>query len=235
MSETSSSIGDLGGQFYFTPETVGRGKAAGIDGFRLYIIGRGGMMGNVSAAVAQSSFGYFNPGMLAHLWNSGIETMPATDIAELYWECAADHGRLKLSETEDLEGFCSAAEAVIAAADRDGLPLFAGAATMPLADDLPARAYQLAVVLRELRGSAHLAAIRSTGLAAREAHALKRPEMVKTFGWEDIEISDDAEAKLVVAEERTNDVLASTYAVLDADAAAAFVTGVAAMASSCGI
>lgn len=233
ITTTSPALGDIGGQFYFTPETVSRGKAAGLDGFRFYIIGRGGVMGDVKAAVVQSAFGYFNPEVVAAMWDSGTEKTPATETAELYWDCGAEHGRSKLADTAGLDKFCASAEAVIAAADRDGFPLFAGIATMPLADDLPARAYQLCLVLRELRGCAHLAAIRSTGLVPREAHAVKRPEMVKSFGWGDITPSDDAADNLAIAETRTNTALNDAYSVLDDDGAAAFVAGVDAIKTSC--
>lgn len=233
ISATKLAIGNIGGQFYFTPETVGTGKAAGLDGFRFYIIGRGGVMGDVSGAVVQSAFGYFNPEVLVPMWDTGTATMPATDVAALYWECGAEHGRSKLADTGGLAEFCDAADAVIAAADRDGLPLFAGIATMPVAEDLPARAYQLCMVLRELRGSAHLGAIRCAGLVPREAHAHKRPEMVKSFGWGEIEPAEDTAAKLAIAEDLTDTALTACYSALEDQAAAAFVSGVAAIAASC--
>lgn len=233
ISATASATGDIGASFYFALASLAKGDDAGLDGFRLYIVGRGGVMGDVSAAVVQSAFGYFNPEAVASLWDSGIETMPARDVADLYWQCAADHGRSKLADVEGLADYCTAAEAIIAAADRDGLPLFAGAASMPLVDDLPGRAYQLAVVLRELRGSAHLAAVRSAGLVPREAHALKRPDMVEAFGWKDIVISDDTEAKLAIAEDLTDAALECCYSVLDDAAEAAFVSATKAMAAAC--
>ncbi len=233
MSATASATGDIGASFYFAPESLAKGSDVGLDGFRLYVLGRGGVMGDVSAAVAQSAFGYFNPEMVANIWDSGVEIMSAREAADVYWQCAADHGRAKLADVEGLAEYCTAAEAIIAAADRDGLPLFAGAASMPLVDDLPGRAYQLAVVLRELRGSAHLAAVRSAGLVPREAHALKRPEMVEMFGWKDIVISDDTEAKMAEAENMTNAALECCYSVLDDSVAADFVKTTKAMATAC--
>ncbi len=232
MSATSTDINGVGAGFYFDATTLGTGKEAGLDGFRLYIVGRGGVMGDVNAEVVQASFGYFSPKMLVPLWNTGIETMPARDVAALYWKCAADFGRSKLADAEGLAEFCAAAETVIAAADRDGLPLFAGAAAMPLVEDLAGRAYQLSVVLRELRGSAHLAAVRAAGLQPRQAHAAKRPEMVEMFGWKDITVGDDVEAKLVRAEEMTDAALEECYSALDEAGEAAFVAGVSTMTTA---
>ena len=233
MSATASATGDIGASFYFAPASLAKGTDVGLDGFRLYVLGRGGVMGDINAAVVQSAFGYFNPETVASIWDSGIETLSASDAAVVYWQCAADHGRAKLAEVEGLAEYCTAAEAIIAAADRDGLPLFAGAASMPLVQDLPGRAYQLAVVLRELRGSAHLAAVRAAGLVPREAHALKRPEMVEMFGWKDVAISDDTEAKMAVAEEMTDAALECCYSVLDDAGEAAFVNATKAMATAC--
>lgn len=233
MSATASSIADAGGAFYFNEAAIASGKEAGLDGFRLYLIGRGGVMGDVSPAVVQSAFGYFNPELVANLWSSGIQTLSATKTADLYWECAAEFGRSRLGEVEGLAGFIEAAEAIVAAADRDGLPLFAGIAAMPLAEDLPGRAYQLTAVLRELRGSAHLCAVRSVGLVPREAHAHKRPEMVASFGWENIEAGPDVADKLAEAEELTNRALVPTYSVLTDAQSSAFAAGAVAIAGAC--
>lgn len=234
MSKTASDIASAGAGFYFAPETLEKGKEAGLDGFRLYFLGRGGVMGDVNAKVVQSAFGYFNPELLTSMWTTGTETMPAREVAAMYWECAADFGRRKLADVEGLGEYCAAAEAILNATECDGLPLFAGIMSMPLAEDLPARAYQLMAVLRELRGSAHLAAIRAAGLTPREAHAFKRPEMLEMFGWtEDFPIGEDVEAKLDQAEKMTDAALECCYSTLDEAAEQAFIAGTKAITEAC--
>ncbi len=234
MSKTASNIDTAGSGFYFAPETLEKGKEAGLDGFRLYFLGRGGVMGDVNANVVQSAFGYFNPELLTSMWTTGAETMPAREAAALYWDCAAEYGRMKLGEVEGLAEFCEAAETILNATECDGLPLFAGIMSMPLAEDLPARAYQLTATLRELRGSAHLAAVRAAGLTPREAHAFKRPEMLEMFGWtEEFPIGDDVEAKLEKAEKMTDAALDCCYSALDEAAEKAFVEGTQAIAEAC--
>lgn len=47
----TDAIGTIGAAFYFHPDTLARGKAAGLDGFRFYILGRGGVLGDVEPAV----------------------------------------------------------------------------------------------------------------------------------------------------------------------------------------
>ena len=66
------------------------------------------------------------------------------------------------------------------------------------------------MVLREMRGSAHLAAITPLGLPTSIAHAIKRPEDVELFGWGDEPpiVTDAAELLHGRAEELTNDALA---------------------------
>jgi hypothetical protein len=41
----SPRIGAMGSVFYFVPETAARGKELGLDGFRFYVLGRGGVLG----------------------------------------------------------------------------------------------------------------------------------------------------------------------------------------------
>jgi hypothetical protein len=74
VTEVSARINDLGWAYYFVPETLETGKALGLDGFRFYSLGRGGMLGDVEAPVVVSAFGYFNPALVADMWDSGLVT-----------------------------------------------------------------------------------------------------------------------------------------------------------------
>jgi len=110
------------------------------------------------------------------------------------------------------------------------LALYAGIAAEPLPEDLPGRAMQLLVVHRELRGSIHLAAVVSQGLAPEHAHVLRRPGDAETFGWPaDLEIPDDAQAKLDAADQMTDELNALAYSALSDDQRQAFADGVAAI------
>lgn len=223
-------IGSLGGSFYFRPETVAVGKAHNLDGFRFYFLGRGGVLGDVEAPVIQSAFGYFNGPLVAKIWNSAKERMAPRDAARLYLGCAHDMGRAKFAAIADLEAFCTAAEAVVAAVHPAGLALFAGISSEPLPEDLPARAMHLVSVLREYRGSVHLMAVLCSGLSASVAHYIRRPDDWATFGYSDIpEVSDADRAKLVAAEALTDQLVLPAYSVLDGAAADALVAGLEAM------
>jgi hypothetical protein len=217
---------DIGSAFYFHADTRARGKELGLDGFRLYIVGRGGVLGDVESDVVLSAFGYFEPSMLARMWDSARAIVPPRDAARAYLACNAELGRKVLAEVEGLAAYCEAAEAVVAAVDVGGLPQFAGVRAEPLPADVPARAIQLAVVLRELRGSTHLVAVRASGLATAVAHAIKRPDDVSLFGWaETPPVTDADRAALARAESLTDDLLVPAFSELDAAGGAALVAG----------
>ncbi|MFP5487193.1 MAG: SCO6745 family protein, partial [Acidimicrobiia bacterium] len=184
IQATAGKIGDIGAAFYFAPETLQRGKDAGLDGFRFYFLGRGGVLGDVEAGVIRAAFGYFEPGLVEKIWSSAKEIMAPRDAARLYISCAHDLGRAKFANVEGLDAFVEAATTVIAAVEGTSLPLFEAVRCEPVPDDAPAAAMHQAMVLRELRGSVHLLANTACGLESRHAHGIKRPDAFKMFGYE---------------------------------------------------
>ncbi len=227
IAAAAPKLGALGGAFYFDPKTLAVGKEHGLDGFRFYFLGRGGVMGDVEAPVVVSAFGYFNPGLVDKMWTTARQKVSPRDAATLYLECCREFGRGRLAGVENLDTFCTAAEAIIAAVDPAGLTLGAAAAAAPLPDDAPGRAMQLIAVLRELRGSAHLVAVRAVGLSAEVAHYLRRPNDYTSFGWGETPpaVTDDDRARLARADDLTDDLVRSSFSVLD-DAAAGTVVQV---------
>ncbi len=221
-------IKDAGWAFYFAPATTARGAELGLDPFQFYALGRGGVLGDVEPAVVSSAFGYFNPSMVAALWNAAKAICPPRVAGAAYMQCSAEHGRSKLSAVEGLASFVVAAEKVLAATSLDALPLFAGVAAEPAATDLPGRAMQLVTILREYRGSAHLVAVRAVGLDTKTAHFAKRPADIAMFGWsaDDAPVIDDAvHAQMDAAEELTDRLVLPAFAVLDDADRAALVEG----------
>jgi hypothetical protein len=214
-------IGELGWSFYFTPETTARGQELGVDVLTFYAVGRGGVLGDAPPRVVHSAFGYFNPVQLATTWNAAKEKVAPGEAALAYMQCSQAHGRKHFSDIEGLDAYCRAAEAVVRAADPQGLSLFAGASAIGLPDDLPGRAMQLTTVLREFRGSAHLAAVIASGLAPKRAHQVARPEMWEVFGWHESDKEDltDADREALAASETLTDriVLPAYSAVAEAD------------------
>ncbi len=233
VQRVSPTIASAGSAFYFVPATLERGKEAGLDGFRMYALGRGGVLGDVEAPVVTSAFGYFNPGLVDKIWNSAKETMAPRDAGRMYMECCADHGRTHLGDVEGLDAFNAAAEKVIGAVDLSALALFAAISAEPKVDDAAGRAMQNIAVLRELRGSVHLVAIAAHGLTAEMAHRVKRPGDVETFGWAaGVEPSDEDRAKWDAAEALTDELLCSPWSVLDDAEADAVVSAVDAIGAA---
>ena len=115
------------------------------------------------------------------------------------------------------------------------LALYAGIAAEPLPDDAPARAYRNVVTLREFRGSIHLLAIVAAGLHPATAHAIRRPDDVAMFGYEQAPVASDAdEAALRAADVRTDELLAAWYDVLDDGQRTALADGADAIAAALG-
>jgi hypothetical protein len=178
--------------------------------------------------VVQSAFGYFEPSLVEKMWDSARAAVAPRDAARAFQECAASFGRARFAGLDGLGAYCEAADAVNRAADPIGLTLYAAWRAEPMADDAPARAMQLTNLLRELRGSAHLVAVRASGLDALTAHCVKRPEDLGMFGWSAehaVEVSDDDRTRWEAAERLTDELLLPAYSALDDAGREALVAG----------
>lgn len=229
----TEAIGRIGAAFYFDPATIATGKEHGLDGFRFYFLGRGGVLGDVEAEVVVSAFGYFEAGLLAKMWDSAKARMAPRDAARLYLSCGHQFARARFGSLDGLAEFCAAAEQVNDAINPAGLALYAGVDAEPLPDDLPARALHLCVVLREARGSAHLVGVVAAGLSPRLAHAIKRPTEGQQFGWSDEPVvSDGDRARWEQAEELTIRQLEPAFGTLDDAGRQALLAGLDAMSAA---
>lgn len=232
MDIACPKIRDLGWAYFFAPETFARAEELGIDGLRFYFVGRGGVLGDVDAAVVHAAFGYFEPGLIKTMWDTSVGTVAPRDAGRAYIECGAAYGRLQLSDMPGLDAYVAAAEAVNDAADPMGLALYAATAAEPLPDDAPARAMLLTSLLREFRGSAHLVAVRAAGLDDKRAQFITRPNDAAMFGWSDDDapdITDEHRKMLEAADAITDDIVRPAYAVLDDAGQQALLDGLVAM------
>jgi hypothetical protein len=232
LAEACPLVGDTGYRFYFTPETRAVGEKFGLNGMEFYVLGRGGGLGDCDGAALAANFGYFNPAVIGGAWESAKAKCAPRVAGRAHLECSADFGRAKFAGIANLDAFVAAADAVNSAADPDGLGLYAAMKCDPLVADVPGRAMQLATVLREFRGSAHLAAIRAAGLTSKVAHFIKRPNDAKMFGWSEddvAKVTDAQRAQWDTAEKLTDEIVAPAYGVLDAAGRAAFLAGITAM------
>ena len=232
IQATSEPLGKLGGIHYFDPAVLARGKDLGVDGFRFYFLGRAGMMGDVNAATVTSAFGYFTPAVVDKVWDSGREKLAPTEAAAAMMDAAGKLGQrvLALVDPDLLDGFNDAAAVIIANHEPAGQALFAAARTMPVPTERRAQALHQSIVLRELRGSAHLVAVVVSGLTPREAHAIRSPDGLQLFGYADApDIIDEHRAKWDAAERRTSEMMMPAVSALTKPQMVAFVAGVEAM------
>ena len=215
-------------KYYFSQSTINTGKSLGLKGMEFYVAGRGGALGDCDGSVIAAAFGYFNPIIIKAAWSLAIAKHPARALGSAHYECAAVFGREKLSTLPNLGEVVSAMQKVFDAMDPDGLALFAAFKSLPLVDDLPGRAMQLAASLREYRGSAHLVAVRASGVSAIQAHYLHHPNDMKIFGWAESEypqVDDETRARMVTAEELTDALCITPYSVLNESERASLVAG----------
>ena len=144
MLAIAKKTGDIGASFYFVPETR-QAKELGIDGFRFYFAGRGGVLGGVDSGVVRSAFGYFHPKLVARMWNSATAVVPARE-ARVSTSSAARARPAEFGDVVGLEAYVAAAASLIAAVDGSAMALFAGVRAEPVPDDAPAAAIHQAMV-----------------------------------------------------------------------------------------
>lgn len=216
----------IGSYYYFDPATKIAGQRLGLGPYEFYLLGRGGALGDVSAAVVASAFGYFNADGVAKTWNENRTIVSPPAAAEAYFDECGKRGSELLGELACLDAYIEAADVVIDRADLAALPLFAGYAQLRCCEDSAGRAMQKAAVLRELRGGVHLCAVLASGLSPAQAHAMKNPGLVQAFGWTEVpDFPTDVSARMAAAERLTNLLLEQPFSVLTEQEAAALVAG----------
>jgi hypothetical protein len=213
-------IGPLGGAFMMNPTTGAAGQTAGLDFMGYYALGRGGVLGDVDGQTVADAFFFFDPDLVRSTWDGAKANHDPRAIATHYLETCATWGRNTLAGIDGLDDFSKLAERV--ASSHEPTPsaaLFAGWRDMPLPDDAPGRvAIQCALVLRELRGGAHVDAVKQVGLSPSDAVATNSPGMFPIFGWTgDLPDVEPFRAKAEQAETITDDTVAPAFATLSDD------------------
>jgi len=181
---TFDPIHDLGSAIYLSAETFARAAEWGWSNpFAFYFAGRGGVLGDVDAAIVASALGWFNPEIVGTMYAEGVAVAGASPAADRMFEAHALWGRDHLGGLQ-LDRFVTLADRLVDGAEGAGLPLFVGWRNHPRADDAPGRTAQLLQVLREWRGANHLVATAAVGLSPLEAILTNEGEgQAKFFGW----------------------------------------------------
>lgn len=165
-TETKELIGKLGAGYMLDAPTRAVGKDNGYRTMEFYFAGRGGVLGDCDADVVKSAFGWFAADMCRTCWDGGCAVAGPKKAAELYNGAMAAWGSKHLAGVEGVDRFAELGERMVANVGADALPLFAGWRAMPRATEDPAaHAYQIAALIRELRGSCHIVAAAAQGLS----------------------------------------------------------------------
>ncbi len=187
---------DLTANFMLDSATYERGNELGFDGFDFYVAGRGGVLGDVDAAIVSASFVFFNPAMIRHRWERARGVMAPREAALVFAGCLHSWSDQHLCAGPSYARLAGLTGKVIASAGPAGAPLFAGWRSLPEPDDEVALAMHRLNGLRELRGALHGAAVLAQGLDPLVALLVKTPFLAGVFGWKepfpDVELAREA-------------------------------------------
>jgi hypothetical protein len=185
IRSTSTPIHDIGTAIYRSPDVFAWAAEWGwSNAFAFYFAGRGGMLGDVGPNVVASAFGWFEPTMVASLFDEGVAVAGAGGAAQRMAEAHAQWGRKHLGGVEDVESIAAVTETLVDGLEGSGLPLFVGWRAAPRPDDAAGRVAQLMQILREWRGGLHLVATTAVGLTPLESILTNEGTgQAKFFGW----------------------------------------------------
>jgi hypothetical protein len=140
-----------------------------------YFAGRAAPLGVVPAEVVHALFYNFAPGEVArHIPKVWRTTTPEAAIAARQLGCTNALRRI-LGDHVHTPAFARATQLLTKAAfsaPYEGRPMYAALRALPIPDELVARCFRAASLLREHRGDGHIVALITEGVGGLEAHAL---------------------------------------------------------------
>src|SRR3982751_4285847 len=140
-----------------------------------YFAGRAAPLGLATAEVVDALFYNFAPGEVArHIPKVWRITTPEAAIAAREKGCVEAVRRI-LGDHVDSHAFARAADLLLTAATSapfEGRPMYAALRSIAIPDDVVARLFHAASLLREHRGDGHIAALMIEGVGGLEAHVL---------------------------------------------------------------
>ena len=212
-------VGLFGTAWMFEAETYAEAGTLGFGIMDFYVCGRAGVAPGTTAEQAYEDLAIFGHDLVVQSWEAGQSRQPVARTAEMWAEACAAAGRRHFADADPaavarLAELCGR----VAAADDDGLPIFAAWRRLPVPDDAPgALAHQLNA-LREQRGGRHLLALRAIGVdPAAATYWRAGADMAALFGHSEPwpEITDELKANWHAAEAATNAAVAPAFAALD--------------------
>jgi hypothetical protein len=143
----------------------------GLDFLAGYAGGRGSVLGDPAGAVVAAAFAWFEPGLVAALWNAAREVIPPAQLAKARDEAVAASLRDVLAG-EDVAGVADLLADAAEPAEGTGRPLFSGLRAAGRPSDPVLRLWWACALIREHRGDSHIAAAAVAGLGPVEMNIL---------------------------------------------------------------
>ena len=182
------SIGMLAMDWLMNETTNEKAAARGMpmEDRGAYAIGRLGVLGDCPVDNVVAAAYFWEPDLMRQMVATGRAAMSPDEGAAIYTDICQESGAEKLAGFEGAIRLGELLEAVVGQASPLGAPTFVGWRDMPLpAEPGPARTFQLAQVMRELRFGRHCVAVQAAGITPLEA-ILSGPTgewNAEMFGW----------------------------------------------------
>ncbi|MGY6501200.1 MAG: SCO6745 family protein [Acidimicrobiales bacterium] len=211
---TADAVGGITSKFMLDGNTYKRGAELGFAGLDFYVVGRGGVLGDVPAGVVTAAFGFFHPDHVQVQWEQGTAVMSPAEAAVAFAACSETWAAEHVPDDIDVVRLGTLASTMASGARVAGAPVFAGWLTLAVPSDPKAMAVHHLNSLRELRNACHLAGVLASGLSPAEALAIKTPQMGPIFGWAELPEVDGRQELWDRAEAATDRAMAHAYEVL---------------------
>ena len=231
---TADPIQKLGMSFYFDPLTAQRAQELGMNVFEFYGLGRGGVLGDVDVETVDRAFTFFHPrtmDFLFHRARAKADPVPTAQEHVLAAYAFADR-TFGAVDVDVLADFGALARRVTSQAEPGHHLLATGYLQYPAPASAVHAAYLGTILLRELRGGAHIDAVREVGLTPLEACYLQDDSVFKLHGYSDEDVppvTPELAAKKIEAEQVTSKLMADYFAVLSNDERQRLADGTLAM------
>ena len=169
------------------PSTQEKAAKAGMgDGQGTYAVGRLGVLGNCPVDNVVAAAFFWNPDHMRSMVEEGRAAFDPIEGGKVYTKICQEYGTQALADFEGNERLGELLERIVNHAAPHGAPTFVGWRDQELPDEIgPARTFQLAQCMRELRFGRHAVAVQSLGMGPLEA-ILSGPAgewNAEFFGW----------------------------------------------------
>lgn len=177
---------------YFSPDAADRYAALGLtDSWAGYVASRSAALGTPGPELVTATFHGFAPGKIARALPEAWARASSEDVLAVRLDLARQSLEPFVQDVA-LPSLTANLAEVVSRADFAGRPLAAAHASLPAADDDLGRLWQLATVLREYHGDAHVAVLTASGIDGATANALAvatglvPPNQQQRRGWDDM-------------------------------------------------